>query len=545
MCKNPQVNVDGSARVTELMGDVAAAVGRRVDAVRKDVYETIVRDIPQLREDKPVLALLASSVDSNVETCLQVVQYRIDLDDVRAPAAAVEYARRLAQRGTPLTALLRAYRVGHACFADWLFKELALQAPDAEMMSAATVTMSKVVAGYIDRISEQMVTAYAEERENWLRNRSAARASRIRDLLSGERIEVSVTESTLGYRLRQYHVGLVCWVGDAASTADEITRLERAISHVASRAALEGEPLFLPRDESSAWAWLPLGIRDTFDSAAADTGGIDADIHFAFGDAARGSAGFRLTHQQALAAQAVALASGSPAPRAVAFGQVAPVAMMLAASELLRPWVLSTLADLAGDDEHHARLRETLLVFLRSGGSYKTTAQQLTLHKNTVQYRIRKAEESLGRPVGNHRPDVELALQASHWLGSYVLRPVETPALPEFRPDRLGVLAQRRDRSHRRRLPGQLDRRQQRVEVAAGGADRPPPVAGAQLRVPGQLLRRSQPGVGDPGRVELLAELVGAAVAEGGLDDRGQRVVMLDPVGVRREAGVRCQVAPP
>src|SRR5579863_7303605 len=172
MCKNPQVNVDGSAAVAELMGDVAAAVARRDAAVRKDVYETIVRDIPQLREDKPVLALLASSVDSNVETCLQVVQHRIDLDDVRAPAAAVEYARRLAQRGTPLTALLRAYRVGHACFADWLFKELAQQAPDAEMMSAATVTMSKVVAGYIDHISEQMVTAYAEERENWLRNRS-------------------------------------------------------------------------------------------------------------------------------------------------------------------------------------------------------------------------------------------------------------------------------------------------------------------------------------------------------------------------------------
>jgi hypothetical protein len=61
--------------------------------------------------------------------------------------------------------------------------------------------------------------------------------------------------------------------------------------------------------------------------------------------------------------------------------------------------VLSTLAGLATDDEHHARLRNTLLVFLRAGGSYKTTAEQLMLHKNTVQYRIRKAQESLGRPV--------------------------------------------------------------------------------------------------------------------------------------------------
>jgi DNA-binding PucR family transcriptional regulator len=427
MCKNPRVDVDVPPAVAELMGDVAAAVARRDAALREDVYETILREIPQLREDKPVLALLASSVDSNVETCLQIVQHRIDPGAVQAPVAAVEYARRLAQRGTPLTALLRAYRVGHACFADWLFKELAQQAHDAEMISAAALTMSRIVAAYIDQISEQMVTAYAEERENWLRNRSAARAARIRDLLSGERVDASAAEATLGYRLRQFHVGLVCWVGDAASTADEITRLERATSHVASRAALEADPLFLPRDESSAWAWLPLGIRDTFDSAAANTADVDADIHFAFGDAAKGTTGFRITHQQAIAAQAVALASGSPAPRAVTFSQVAPVAMMLAAKELLRPWVLSTLAGLAADDEHHARLRETLLVFLQSGGSYKTTAQRLTLHKNTVQYRIRKAEESLGRPVGDHRHDVEVALQASHWLGSFVLRPVDAP----------------------------------------------------------------------------------------------------------------------
>ncbi len=409
--------------VAELIANVAAAVARRVAAVREDVYETIIREIPQLRDDQPVLTLLASSVDSNVDTCLQIMQHRIDLAAVQAPAAAVEYARRLAQRGTPLTALLRAYRVGHACFADWLLKELAQQTGDAEMISAATQGMSRIVAAYIDQISEKMVAAYAQERENWLRNRSAARAARIRDLLSSERIDVSAAEVILGYRLRQYHVGLVCWVGDAASTADEITRLERAISHVAGQAACHGDPVFLPRDESSAWAWLPLGIRDTFDSAEAGTAGLDADIHFAFGDAAKGTTGFRITHQQAIATQAVALAAGSAAPRAVTFSQVAPVAMMLTAKELLRPWVLSTLAGLATDDEHHARLRETLLVFLRSGGSYKTTAEQLMLHKNTVQYRIRKAEESLGRPVGDDRHDVELALEASHWLGSYVLRP--------------------------------------------------------------------------------------------------------------------------
>jgi PucR C-terminal helix-turn-helix domain len=97
--------------------------------------------------------------------------------------------------------------------------------------------------------------------------------------------------------------------------------------------------------------------------------------------------------------------------------------MMLGATELLRIWVGGTLTGLAADDEDHARLRDTLLVFLEAGGSYKATAEKLMLHKNSVQYRIRKAEEWLGRPASQHRPDLELALRVSRWLGSYVLRP--------------------------------------------------------------------------------------------------------------------------
>jgi DNA-binding PucR family transcriptional regulator len=430
MCKTPQVDTDGPA-VAGLMASVAAAVSRRAAAVSEDVYEVVLREIPELRGDQLVLSLLASSVHSNISTCLQIMQHQIDLSAVRAPAAALEYARRRAQHGTPLPALLRAYRLGHTCFADWLLKELARQTDDAPLLTAATLGLSEVVAGYVDQTSEEIVATYTRERENWLRNRSAARAARVHDLLSGQRVNVPATEATLGYRLRQYHLGLVCWAGDATAAVDTITRLEHAISHVAAKAACSGDPVFLPRDESSAWAWLPLGIRDTFDAADASTAGVDGDIHFAFGAAAKGATGFRLTHAQAVAAQAVALTAGPEIPRAIAFGEVAPVAMMLGAPELLRAWVLSTLAGLATDDEHHARLRDTLLTFLQSGGSYKATAERLVLHKNTVQYRIRKAEESLGRPAGENRPDVELALRASRWLGSAVLQPArERSGLP-------------------------------------------------------------------------------------------------------------------
>ena len=95
--------------------------------------------------------------------------------------------------------------------------------------------------------------------------------------------------------------------------------------------------------------------------------------------------------------------------------------------ELVRAWAVEILGALAAADEPTARLRETLRVFLQHNGSFKATAEQLTLHKNTVQYRVRRAEEALGHPVDENRLYVELALLAVHWLGAAVLRPSGPP----------------------------------------------------------------------------------------------------------------------
>jgi DNA-binding PucR family transcriptional regulator len=85
------------------------------------------------------------------------------------------------------------------------------------------------------------------------------------------------------------------------------------------------------------------------------------------------------------------------------------------------------LGPLADDDDQHARLRDTLRVFLQENGSYKATAERLILHKNSVQYRVRKAEKAHGHPVGDNRLSVELALLASQWLGPTVLRHPKQP----------------------------------------------------------------------------------------------------------------------
>jgi hypothetical protein len=61
---------------------------------------------------------------------------------------------------------------------------------------------------------------------------------------------------------------------------------------------------------------------------------------------------------------------------------------VLGVAGLLRAWVLGTLAGLANDDELHAWLRETLLVFLRTGGSVKTAAEQLMLSAGQPRARL-------------------------------------------------------------------------------------------------------------------------------------------------------------
>ena len=198
------------------------------------------------------------------------------------------------------------------------------------MISATTLSMSRIVAAYIDQTSEEMVAAYTQEREHWLRNQNAARAARIRRLLSGDRGDVPRSGGHPGLPAASVSRGpgvLGRLMRPAA--ADELTRLERAVGQVAVQAACAGEPVFLPRDDSSAWAWLPLGIRDRFDSAEASTAGVSADIRFAFGDRRRARAGSASPTCRPSRPSRSRSPPDLGAPRAVTFAEVAPVAMML------------------------------------------------------------------------------------------------------------------------------------------------------------------------------------------------------------------------
>jgi DNA-binding PucR family transcriptional regulator len=146
-----------------------------------------------------------------------------------------------------------------------------------------------------------------------------------------------------------------------------------------------------------------------------------ASASVAVGGPASGVDGFRRTHRQAKSAQVVALAAGPARARITPFVDVAPVAMMCADIDSSRAWVAETLGALAHASERNEGLRETARLFLHTGGSFIATPDQLYLHRNTVQYRVRQAEELRGRPFTESRLDVELALPPYHWLGSAIL----------------------------------------------------------------------------------------------------------------------------
>jgi hypothetical protein len=116
----------GGAADTRLAA-VAAAIENRVVELGDDMWKAILATVPELRADELVVGLLRASVVENVARILHRFQHRFPRDAVTAPVAAIEYARRLAQRHIDLIALLRFYRVGHARYLAWCLAELANQ----------------------------------------------------------------------------------------------------------------------------------------------------------------------------------------------------------------------------------------------------------------------------------------------------------------------------------------------------------------------------------------------------------------------------------
>ncbi|MFL6158685.1 MAG: PucR family transcriptional regulator [Marmoricola sp.] len=418
--------------ITRTTARVSATADRMIENVTTltgELLAVLVASITDLQGDPTIVELLEASIDGNLKTIAEVIRYDIPVAEIAAPPTAVEYARRLAQRGVSSTALLRAYRLGQETATAWALDRISDEEEDPRVAYAAGQAFVAIAFRYIDAVSEQVLTIYEGERERWLANRNTVRAEVLADLLAGENTDATTAENALGYRLRQTHVGVVLWSTGEHAT-DDLGDLERHLGRMARALGSTAQPLFVAQDRATGWGWIPLGNGSAHVDAEALTELDDAGIRVATGVPAAGVDGFRNSHLDALQAQAVALVAQDRARAVTAYGdpEVRAAALLSSDLEATRRLVRTALGGLAEDTDSAERLRETLRVFLSTRNSFAATADLVHLHKNTVKYRVDRAVELRGRGVDEDRLDLELALIACRWLGPAALVSQANPA---------------------------------------------------------------------------------------------------------------------
>jgi DNA-binding PucR family transcriptional regulator len=420
-------NQDDEAAVAESVALIIDRIGGRAPDVIGSIQRYLAAEVVELRGDPALLELLRASVAGNVETVFDALRYHISIERVEPPTAALEYARRVAQHGIPVNALVRAYRLGQQQVLAHVLEEIRRAGLEPEAALNTYEAISIVAFRYIDWISQQVTDAYETERERWVENRNSVRALRVRELLDSAAgsVDIDAAIAAIRYPLRRTHLAMILWTSADDAPGRELLRLERFVRDLADSMTLRDGALFVAADQVSGWGWLPLGTAATADPVehirrfAADS--VDAP-HLAMGTAQSGLEGFRRSHRQAQKARRVAVA-GAQNRRVTAAGDPGVAAAALLTEDLAetREWVCETLGPLASDTDNDARLRETMRVFFGEGSSYKGAAERLNLHHNSVKYRVDRAVERRGRRIGDDRIDVEIALLVCHHLGSAVL----------------------------------------------------------------------------------------------------------------------------
>lgn len=417
------------AAVVDATAAVSGRLDQRLSEATRAIQDLVSRESPDLAGDAPLAQLLHEVVLANVETCFAAIRHNIPVAEVKAPTIALEHARRLAQRDVAVNELVRGYRVAHAVALNLVLDEIRAARLDPELALRVVEQMSMISFGYIDQMSQHVVTAYQEERERWLENRNARRAALVRDLLDGGDIagqDIDAMTLAIRYPLQRCHLAAVVWSATPGE-ADRSAALHRFLGDLAEMSPLRAEPLVIAVDDATVWVWLPVPQSDAAEvmgrvRAHAEAAG--EHIWMAIGAPLPGLDGFRRSHQQALAAHRVA--TGSAAPQRVSAADddgLSAAALLGVDLDAARAWVNEVLGPLACATEGDERLRGTLRVFLGTGSSFKAAGEKLHYHVNTMKYRVRRAVERRGRPIDEDRLDVEIALLLCHWYGPSVLRP--------------------------------------------------------------------------------------------------------------------------
>ena len=406
--------------------EIIARLGGRLGDITRSLQQHVLTEVSEFRDDTQLAQLLKDSVEQNVDTVFTAIRHGIPIENVEPPTAALEHARRLAQRGVSANALIRSYRLGQQKLLNIVLDEVRATDLDPRRSLDVFQQITTTTFSYIDWISQQVIAAYQAEHDRWLETQNTTRTVRIRELLDAEVVDADAVSTEIGYPLRRVHLAVVASYPQTHH-GDELVRMQRFVRELAECLESKGHPLFIAADRLTGWGWIPLAA-ETAPGAVECVRRLATTYQqppsLAVGDPLPGVDGFRRSHRQALGAHAVAIAAGPDAQQIVTNDDsgLSAAALLGGNVQAARAWVGEVLGPLASATESDERLRETLRVFLQTGSSYKAAAAELHLHFNSVRYRVQRAEQRRGRPITTDRLDVEIALLLCNWFHTAVLR---------------------------------------------------------------------------------------------------------------------------
>lgn len=397
-----------------LRESVGEALGN-VTRLAEEMFAYILERVPEAGADEQVRRLTHASCLANAEAALSMVRDGVAVTEAKAPAAALEHARAMANRGHDVDTMLRFYRIGQAYFAAELLPRIVGSIDDPDDALAVSLTMQSFVVAYLDRISSHVAEEYVAELDRRQNRVRAERTDAVRALLAGEPVDVARTERVLAHRLTGWQTGLVCWT----ETAD--VDLATVGAAVASELGVR-HPLLMPDGARSTSVWLSTpSVPDLSDERMATlAAALPAGVLVVVGRAIDGVTGFRETHAQARRARRVVELS-SNAAAVTRYDDVALVDVMSQDLDLARQLVELELGPLARDGERERLDRAALLAFLDAGGRIATAARTLGIHRNTVLNRVRRAESRRGHPATVRTAELHAALRMASVLGPVVL----------------------------------------------------------------------------------------------------------------------------
>lgn len=386
--------------LTARLQAIAQLLLPEVDSIARVVNQRAVAAEPNLVEpdDGPSLDAVLQSTRANVGAILSMLAYGVPGAAGVPAAGALMLFERLAERDDGLAIILRGYRLGIMELWQIWARHLAGQVEDAGDLHRMLAASTSVMLTYIDRVSSELHEQWTATRRRHRQGLNAVPEELIDAALSGplERADLS----GLGYDLARPHLAIAL---------DPALEDER-IGQLASRLALEANGQHLEFRAERAWIiWLALEDEPT----TAGLGRVHERLGelsgtTGIGDLARGTSGFRSSHREALDARRVGLLRQAEGP--TVHHDVALLAVLCADTERARALAAGELGPLAASDDGAARLRDTLRAYLANGESQVAAAHTLGVHHKTVAYRLRRAEQLLGRRVDERRAELEAAL---------------------------------------------------------------------------------------------------------------------------------------